>query len=101
MKGLEGKAAVVLINVFAVSPEMAAEFLKTWHETCEFMRSAPGFIDTTLHRSLDTDTRFRFVNIAHWESEDAYQAALARQEPGEKHLPIKANPALYTVEAAY
>jgi heme-degrading monooxygenase HmoA len=55
---------VVLINVFAVSAEMEAEFLKTWHE-CECMRTAPGFIDTTLHHSLDTDTRFRFVNIAH------------------------------------
>ncbi len=92
---------VVLINVFAVSPEMETEFLKTWHETCEFMRTSPGFIDTTLHRSLDANSRFRFVNIAHWESSEAYKAALARHEPGEKHLSIEANPALYTIEATY
>lgn len=92
---------VVLINVFAVSPQMEAEFLKTWHETCEFMRTAPGFIDTTLHRSIDEDMRFRFVNLAHWESAEAYRAALIRHEPGEKHLPIEANPALYNIEVAY
>lgn len=92
---------VVLINVFAVSLEMEDQFLKTWHKTCDFMRTTPGFIDTTLHRSLDSDTRFRFVNVAHWESAEAYQAALVRHEPGEKHLSIEANPALYTVETTY
>lgn len=93
--------SVVLINVFAVSSQMEEEFLKTWNQTCEHIRQASGFIDTTLHRSLDPNAKFQFINIAHWESAEAYHAAFAQYEPGEKHLPIEANPALYTVEIAY
>lgn len=92
---------VVLINAFVVSKDMEETFLKTWHETAAYMRQAPGFIDTKLHRCLDPNGKFQFINIAHWESPEAYHAALAQHEPGEKHLPIEANPALYTVEVTY
>lgn len=92
-------STVTLINAFAVPQGREAEFLQVWNETLKSMQQAPGFIDTTLHRSLDPNTRFQFVNVAHWESAEAYQAAIAAHEPKEKQLSwLEANPALYAVE---
>lgn len=94
--------SVVLINVFAVLEGKEAEFLKTWNETSKMMQRSPGFIDATLHRSLDSKTQFQFINVAHWESAEAYQAAIAAHGPKEKQLSwLEANPALYTVAAQH
>lgn len=92
---------VVLINPFSVPKGMEDEFLKTWNETAEVMKNKPGFINTKLHRSLDPDARFQFVNVALWESTEAYHAAFSDYEPKEKQLLIEANPALYQVEVEY
>ena len=92
-------SSTVLINSFAVPKDREAEFLASWNETAAVMRQAPGFIDTTLHRSLDSEARFQFVNVAHWESPEAFYAAIAAHEPKEKQLDwLEANPALYTSE---
>lgn len=96
------KLSVVLINIFSVPKGMEEEFIKTWNETGQFLKSAPGFIDAKLHRSLDSDARFQFINVAHWESAEAYQAAISEHEPKEKQLSwLEATPALYIVEAEY
>jgi len=96
------KSPVVLINVFAVPEGKEDEFLKAWHATAEGMKNQPGFISTKLHRSLKPDARFEFINVALWESSEAYLAATSHNEPREKQLSwLEANPALYTVEAEY
>ncbi|NMF66173.1 antibiotic biosynthesis monooxygenase family protein [Brasilonema octagenarum] len=93
---------VTLINVFAVPQGKEAEFIKTWNETGQSLKNASGFIDAKLHRSLDPNARFQFINVAHWESVEAYQVAISEHEPQEKHLSwLEVNPALYIVEAEY
>lgn len=93
---------VTLINVFAVPQGREAEFIQIWNKTGQSLKNASGFIDAKLHRSLDPNARFQFINVAHWESVDAYRAAISEHEPQEKHVSwLEANPALYIVEAEY
>jgi heme oxygenase (mycobilin-producing) len=69
----EGK--VVLINVFEVPAAADQETLRLWERSRDFLKSQPGFISTRLHRNLDPDGRFRYVNVAEWESASAFRAA--------------------------
>ncbi|MBW4599312.1 MAG: antibiotic biosynthesis monooxygenase [Calothrix sp. FI2-JRJ7] len=95
-------SSVVLINVFTVPQGKEDEFIKIWNETGQFLKNASGFIDAKLHRSLDANARFQFINVAHWESVEAYEAAISEHQPKEKQVAwLEANPALYTVEAQY
>ena len=90
---------VTLINPFEVTEDEEEQFLKAWLEGAALLRQAPGFISTRLHRSLDPQAKFRFVNIAQWESPQHFQAAMsieAFQQIREK-MPFTANPALYRV----
>jgi heme-degrading monooxygenase HmoA len=71
---------VVLINPFEVPPGNDDEFLKGWEQAANYMRQQPGFITTHLHRALSRDARFRFVNVAEWESPQHFQAAVSSEE---------------------
>jgi len=68
---------VVLINPFEAKPGREAECLSMWHRAAEFLRSKPGFRSTVLHESMSVDSRFRFVNVAVWDSPQAFQAAVS------------------------
>ena len=91
--------SVILINPFEV-PEGAndEDFLRGWERAADYMRQQPGFMSTRLHRALAPDARFRFVNVAEWESPQAFQAAVG----GEQFREIAkgaapGSPALYEV----
>lgn len=71
---------VILINPFEVPPENDDEFLKGWEQAADYMRQQPGFIATRLHRALSPNARFRFVNVAEWESAQHFQAAVGSEE---------------------
>ncbi|CAN5536726.1 antibiotic biosynthesis monooxygenase [soil metagenome] len=69
---------LILINVFTVLPENQERLLEILtHVTEAFVRHAPGFVSSTLHRGLDGD---KVTMYAIWESEDAYAAM--RGDPG-------------------
>jgi hypothetical protein len=55
--------------------------------------------DTALHRSLGPDADFRFVNVARWESPQAFMAAV--RDPGFREatasMPYRSHPSLYEV----
>lgn len=77
------------------------EFLKAWQEAAEYLRHASGFVSTQLHGSLDPKAKFRFVNVAEWESPQHFQAAIrteAFQQIGRK-MAFTAYPSLYKVVA--
>ncbi len=93
--------SVTLINVFSVSPEIEAQFLQSWHQTAEQMKQQPGFIDTKLHRNLEEGGKYKFINVAHWESAEAFRTAQSNVQIREKQLDIEAIPDLYSVEAEY
>ena len=87
----------VLINAFEVPEERDEEFLAHWEEARRFMARQPGYVSTALHRSLDPTARFRFVNVAQWETPGAFQAALGHPEfvALRRALPFAHYPSLY------
>ena len=73
--------SVTLINPFEVPAGTEDEdFLSGWQRAADYMREQPGFLSTRLHRALAPDARFRFINIAEWESPQAFQAAVTSDE---------------------
>src|SRR5512133_3587573 len=90
---------VVLINAFEVPPDADDAFVSAWEATRQLLRDQPGYLATRLHRSLSPDTRFRFVNIGHYESPQAFQAAVG--QPGFRQaaaaIQHRAHPSLYEV----
>lgn len=88
-----------LINAFEVPPGQEEDFLKAWNEALEYMRQAPGYISTRLHKSLDPRARFRFVNVAQWQSPQHFQAAIKSEGFAQisRTMPFTSFPALYEV----
>ena len=96
--GAQGLMSVTLINIFEVPAGDEDEFIAAWEKTRDYLKTFPAHIETALHQSLH-DTQFRFVNIAHWTSEDEFNAAVGsqgfREAASELHWPF--HPALYQV----
>jgi heme-degrading monooxygenase HmoA len=90
--------SVTLINLFEVPAGDEDEFIAAWEKTRDYLKTFPAHIETALHQSLH-DTQFRFVNIAHWTSEDEFNAAVGsrgfREAASELRWPF--HPALYQV----
>jgi heme-degrading monooxygenase HmoA len=92
------ESAVVLINPFEVPAGADEEFIASWEVARNYMRYQPGYLHTRLHRSILPDADFRFINIAGWESAEAFRAAVESrgfQQIGRP--PYPAHPALYRV----
>ncbi|MEU5955034.1 antibiotic biosynthesis monooxygenase family protein [Streptomyces sp. NPDC047525] len=96
---------VTFINVIEISAERADEFVEQWRERAALMRTAPGFRDVRLHRSLLPDARFQLINIAHWDSVEACEAAGANPtvvaSVSEAATFASASPGFYEVVAEY
>jgi len=71
---------VVLINAFEVPPGQAGAFIAAWEKTRDFLQSQPGYIETALHQALTPDADFLFVNIAHWQTAEAFMGAMGSAE---------------------
>jgi heme-degrading monooxygenase HmoA len=69
-------ANVVLINPFEVPEGKDGEFLRGWEVARDFMQRQKGYVATKLHHSLTPTARFRFINVAEWETPADFQAAL-------------------------
>ena len=89
--------AVTLINTFIVPEDKEAEFLQNWKVTSSVFAGRPGFIETHLHRNTGVGNgTFRFINIARWESAEAWRSNHADYKPGEYSIPgVKGHPAIY------
>ena len=71
----------ILINPFEVPEDVDDDrFLEGWGRAADYMRSRPGFVSTRLHRAVSPNPRFRFVNVAEWESPQDFQAAVTSPE---------------------
>ena len=88
---------VVLINAFEV-PEGADEaFLEAWERARAFLGTQEGYLSTRLHRSLSPSADFRWVNVAVWQSPQAFQAATAQPGFTDAPVPFPFHAALYEV----
>lgn len=93
---------VVLINVFEVTSGQEHIFIEWWKQSSEALQQEPGFIDARLHQSCQPGARFRFINVAHWETEEALNQARTRHHSVLRSLTVgKGIPALYEVAAEY
>jgi heme oxygenase (mycobilin-producing) len=90
-------STIVLINPFEVPQGQEEAFLTWWRAAAEHLQQAPGFLSTRLHESLDPQARFRFVNVAEWESPQHFQAAMSSEafQQMRGKMPFTAHPALY------
>lgn len=90
---------VVLLNLFSVEQGKEEEFAQMWTKALESIKNEPGFINANLHRSLDPNARFQFVNVARWENQEAWQAAFDKLQSQEltKQVTFEQIPALYKV----
>ena len=71
---------IVLINPFEVPLELSDEaFLAGWQQAADYLRAQPGFVRSTLHRAVSPEPRFRFINVAEWESPEAFRAAVGSE----------------------
>lgn len=90
---------VILINPFEVPEGQEEAFRKGWQEAAERLQQAPGFLSTRLHESMDPQARFRFVNVAEWESPQHFQAAMSSPafQQVRSQMPWVAYPTLYQI----
>jgi heme-degrading monooxygenase HmoA len=70
-------ADVTVINPFEVPQGREDEALSMWDAFAEYFRKQPGYISTKLHKAINADARFHLVNIAEWDSVEAFQAAIS------------------------
>jgi heme-degrading monooxygenase HmoA len=90
---------VTLINPFEVPVDKEDQFLDRWNTAADYLRQQEGFVSTRLHRSLNPEATFRFVNVALWESAEHFRQAMSTPEAQEltKDMPFSSYPALYQV----
>ena len=71
---------ITIVNPIEVPAGREAEALEIWDRYAAYFKNQPGYVGTRLHRSMDPKAKFHFVNIAEWESMDAFVAALHNEE---------------------
>ena len=96
---------VTLINSFQVTPERDAAFRALWGETSRYFIARPGFVSLRLHRAVNDDAAYRWVNVAVWKTEADFRAAHGTEQfrtlvtaPGWSEFPSL--PALFEVDTA-
>jgi heme oxygenase (mycobilin-producing) len=95
----------VFVNAIEMPDHQVDAFLAGWRERAEFMRHQNGFRDYRMLRAVGPDGRFQLINVARWESAEAFGAATADPEFQKQlralndnpDLDITANPGLYEV----
>jgi heme-degrading monooxygenase HmoA len=66
---------VTLVNCFEIPAGREDEFFSLWQQVNAYVRTKRGYVGHKLHRSIATDARFRFVNVAQWASDADFHAA--------------------------
>jgi heme-degrading monooxygenase HmoA len=88
---------IVLINSFEVPAGQEDAFLRFWEASRDFLSKQEGYLSTRLHRSLAPDAEFRFVNVARWQSAQAFMKATSQPEFRAAGSPYPFHAALYQV----
>ncbi|MEA2359184.1 MAG: hypothetical protein QOI62_2444 [Solirubrobacteraceae bacterium] len=70
-----GPEASVLIDAVEVADADDPAFLAAWEGARAMLRSCPGYLGARLHRSVMAEADFRFVDVAWWETPEAFAAA--------------------------
>lgn len=68
---------ITVIIIFAVEPERQQELVDTIIEFVEVVKYQPGFVSSSIHKSIDG---VRVMNYAQWKSQEDYQAFINNSE---------------------
>lgn len=68
---------ITVIIIFAVEPERQQELIDTILEFLEVVKHQPGFVSSSIHRSIDG---VRVMNYAQWKNQSDYQAFINNSE---------------------
>lgn len=91
-------SGVILINPFEVPAGQEKQTLELWERVAEYMRRQPGYISTRLHRAITPEPKFLFINVAEWDSPEAFFRAAGTAEFQElTRGTVPHYPALYEV----
>ncbi|MDD7941544.1 antibiotic biosynthesis monooxygenase [Actinomycetospora lutea] len=77
---MTASAPVTFINVFEIARDDLEDFTAEWRRLGAVMAAAPGFRGARLHEAVSDETRFQLVNVAEWDSEQAWRDAAANPE---------------------
>jgi heme-degrading monooxygenase HmoA len=91
---------VVLINSFEVPAGADGDFVRGWERARDFLKTQQGYLSSQLHRSISAAADFRFVNVALWESEQAFRLATGKPEFRSASIPYRFHASLYQVVQA-
>lgn len=70
-------APITTIVHFKVPAENEERFFEFWQDHIkDEVGKQPGLVDGVLHRCIDSEGPFQFVNVAHWESPELLATAL-------------------------
>ncbi|MGW4050212.1 antibiotic biosynthesis monooxygenase family protein [Streptomyces sp. NPDC004779] len=101
--------SVTFINIFEISAEHVDAFVAQWEQRAALLSTKPGFLDFRLHRARSSETRFQLVNVSHWESREAWEAATGDPEfrervhaaQGDPLTPVTSSRGLYDVAVGF
>jgi heme-degrading monooxygenase HmoA len=68
---------IILIDAWELPEDRIDESVARWRERVGLIHDAPGFRGARLHRTLVPESRLGLVNVAHWDSVEARDEALA------------------------
>jgi heme-degrading monooxygenase HmoA len=73
---------IILIHPFTVSSNEEQQFLHAWKTVDRYMKQQSGYLETKLCRLLKQANpgAFNYVNVAQWESFQAFSAATSSNE---------------------
>lgn len=77
---LSSTECAILINPFEVESEEEDDCLKMWNEAADSLSECEGFVSTNLCKSVVQDSKYRYVNIAEWDSAKSFINAVGRPE---------------------
>jgi heme-degrading monooxygenase HmoA len=86
-----------LIDAYEVAPGADEQFVAGWERARDFLSSRDVLTSAALHRPLRADVAFRFVSLAHVDSAQRWQEAVADHALPDDALPFPSHPALYEV----
>jgi heme oxygenase (mycobilin-producing) len=82
----------IFVNAIEIPADQIDAFLSGWQERAGFMRRQPGFRDYRMLRALSPDSRFQLINVARWDTPEAFHEAAANPEFREQLQALNANP---------
>ena len=91
---------IVLINPFTVPEGKVEESIVFWEKARDFLKEQPGYVSTKLHKSLKPDATYELVNVAVWESAEAFMMASQKMREELVVHPVEglmSDPSLYQV----